>query len=149
MTTPTVGSSISLFWSPLFRNLTRMNGSTFPPHDFLLYMPEHFCASSRVRVTSIAATAVNVDSSSSPILRSHCCFIVWLEASWRRWRRVAELTEVGLQCGGRKGALRAAPSDVSWPLSLLRGDEVGAEGGSAESPAARVVTASSTGSAGA
>lgn len=42
MTTPTVGSSISLFWSPFFRNLTRMNGSTFPPQDFLLYMPEHF-----------------------------------------------------------------------------------------------------------
>jgi hypothetical protein len=24
-----------------------MKGSTLPPHDFLLYMPEHFCASSR------------------------------------------------------------------------------------------------------
>jgi hypothetical protein len=24
-----------------------------------------------------------VDSNSSPMLRSHCCFIVWLEASWR------------------------------------------------------------------
>ena len=36
-----------------------------------------------MRVTSIAATAVMVDSNSSPMLRSHCCFIVWLEASWR------------------------------------------------------------------
>jgi hypothetical protein len=24
-----------------------------------------------------------VDSNSSPMLRSHCCFILWLEASWR------------------------------------------------------------------
>ena len=42
--TLTVGSLSSLFLS-VSTNLTSMNGSTGPPQDFLLYMPEHFCCS--------------------------------------------------------------------------------------------------------
>jgi len=40
-TTLTIGSaSPSSF---VFKNLTSMKGSTGPPHDFRLYMPEHRC----------------------------------------------------------------------------------------------------------
>jgi len=45
MTTATVGSFMSLFASLLI-NLMLTKGSTLPPQDFLLYMPEHFWASS-------------------------------------------------------------------------------------------------------
>jgi hypothetical protein len=40
-------------------------------------------------VTSMAATAVMVESSSSATERSHCCFMLRLEASWRSRRRMA------------------------------------------------------------
>jgi hypothetical protein len=87
MTTATVGSAMPLFLSPFFLNFTNMKGSTFPPHDFLLYMPEHFwlsiwfcdrsametyrACSLHTSVTSIALTAVVAVNSSSARLRAH------------------------------------------------------------------------------
>jgi hypothetical protein len=38
----------------------------------------------------MAATAVMVESSSSATERSHCCFMLRLEASWRSGQRMAE-----------------------------------------------------------
>jgi hypothetical protein len=47
----------------------------------------------------MAATAVMVESSSSATERSHCCFMLRLEASWRSRRRMAG-GEVQAAAGG-------------------------------------------------
>lgn len=51
------------------RNFTRMKGSTLPPHDFLLYMPEHCwrfssvssCPNQQGSRTRIQATSYKLD----------------------------------------------------------------------------------------
>lgn len=113
MTTPTVGSSTSLFLSPFFRNLTNMKGSTLPPQDFLLYMPEHFWPSFWLSVMSMAATAVTLDSSS----RAKARHGFMLPQGFRPAGVAGGLPGARLQRGG--AAARGCDADGS--CSRLRG----------------------------